>query len=167
MKKRNLKIFDLTKQYKGISKEINSKIIKVLGKGQYILGKNVMDFEKRFSDKFGAKHAITCNSGTDALLFSLKCSNIKKGDEVITTPFTYFATAEVVIQCGAKPVFVDINPLTFNIDYDLIERAITKNCNSNLADALILILSSTSPIKKKPKVRIKKEKINLSLKLLL
>ena len=126
MKKRNLKIFDLTKQYKSISKEINLKIIKVLGKGQYILGKNVTDFEKRFANKFGVNHAIACNSGTDALLLSLECLNIKKGDEVITTPFTYFATAEVIIQCGAKPVFVDINPLTFNIDYDLIERAITK-----------------------------------------
>tara|TARA_B100000949_G_C14287427_1_gene455076 strand:- start:283 stop:1389 length:1107 start_codon:yes stop_codon:yes gene_type:complete len=158
MKKRNLKIFDLTKQYKSISKEINLKIIKVLGKGQYILGKNVTDFEKRFANKSGVNHAIACNSGTDALLFALKCLNIKKGDEVITTPFTYFATAEVVIQCGAKPVFVDINPLTFNIDYDLIERAITKRTKA-IMPVHIFGQSSNMP-------KIKKIAYNYNLKLI-
>ena len=126
MKKKDLKIFDLTKQYKSISKELNSTIIKVLKSGQYILGKNVSNFEKKFAKMFKSKYAITCNSGTDSLLFALKCLNIKKGDEIITTPFTYVATAEAIVQCGAKPVFVDINPLTFNINHDLIEKAITK-----------------------------------------
>ena len=126
MKKKNLKLFDLTKQYKDLSKELNSSITKVLQGGQYILGKNVLNFEKNFAKKFKTKYAIACNSGTDALLLSLLCLNIKKGDEIITTPFTYFSTAEVIVQCGAKPVFVDIDPLTFNIDYSLIEQAITK-----------------------------------------
>ena len=126
MKKKSLKLFDLTKQYKDLSKELNSSITKVLQGGQYILGKNVLNFEKNFAKKFKTKYAIACNSGTDALLLSLLCLNIKKGDEIITTPFTYFSTAEVIVQCDAKPVFVDIDPLTFNIDYSLIEQAITK-----------------------------------------
>ena len=126
MMKRKIKFFDLTKQYKSISKEINSKVIKVIRQGQYILGPNVNDFEKKFSKKFSTKYAVTCNSGTDSLIFALKAININQGDEVITTPFRYFSTVESIIQCGAKPVFVDIDPLTFNINTNLIENALTK-----------------------------------------
>ena len=102
MKKKNLKLFDLTKQYKDLSKELNSSITKVLQGGQYILGKNVLNFEKNFAKKFKTKYAIACNSGTDALLLSLLCLNIKKEDEIITTPFTYFSTAEVIVPKMAR-----------------------------------------------------------------
>ncbi len=130
--KKEIKLFDLTKQYKTISKEINSKIIKVLRDGQYILGPNVNDFEKKFSNKFSTKYAITCNSGTDSLIFALKVLDIGAGDEVITSPFTYFSTAEAIVQCGAKPIFVDIDPLTYNIDAHLIENAITNKTKAIL-----------------------------------
>ncbi|MBS82804.1 MAG: hypothetical protein CMD65_01565 [Gammaproteobacteria bacterium] len=129
-----MKIFDLTKQYKKIKNEINSSIKNVLESGQYILGHNVKRFENRFAKDLGSKYAVTCNSGTDALLLSLMCLNIKKGDEVITSPFTYFATAEVISLCGAKPVFVDIDSKTFNIDPEKISNAIT-----NKTKAIIVV----------------------------
>ena len=123
---KKIKIFDLTKQYKSLSNQINRNVKKVLSSGNYILGDNVKNFETKFSKFVGSKYAISCNSGTDALLLSLKSLNIGIGDEVITTPFTYFATAETIVLAGAKPVFVDINPQTFNIDHTKIINAITK-----------------------------------------
>lgn len=132
MKRKNIKIFDLTQQYQTISREIESKIAKIFKSGQYILGKNVLEFERRFSKMVGAKYAVSCNSGTDALILSLKTLNIKKGDEIITTPFTYFATAEAIVLSGAKPVFVDIDPLTFNINHKLLEKSISKKTRAIL-----------------------------------
>ena len=123
---KKIQIFDLTKQYKSLSNQINRNVKKVLSSGDYILGDNVKNFETKFSKFVGSKYAISCNSGTDALLLSLKSLNIGRGDEVITTPFTYFATAETIVLAGAKPVFVDINPHTFNIDHTKIINAITK-----------------------------------------
>ena len=123
---KKIKIFDLTKQYKSLSNQINRNVKKVLSSGNYILGDNVKNFETKFSKFVGSKYAISCNSGTDALLLSLKSLNIGRGDEVITTPFTYFATTETIVLAGAKPVFVDINPHTFNIDHTKIINAITK-----------------------------------------
>ena len=90
------------------------------------MGKNVGNLEKKVSQYMSTKYAISCNSGTDALIISLRALGIKRGDEVITTPFTYFATAEAIILVGAKPIFVDINPETFNIDENQIEKAISK-----------------------------------------
>ncbi len=129
---KKLKIFDLTKQYSTLSKELKTKIINVLESGKYILGENILRFEKKFSKMIGTKYAISCNSGTDALILSLKAMDIKKGDEVITTPFTYFATAEAIVLCGAVPIFVDIDPLTFNINTKLLEKAITKKTKAIL-----------------------------------
>ena len=123
---KKIKIFDLKDQYKKIAKEVNKNVIDILSSGQYILGKNVKDLEEKFAKHVGSKYAISCNSGTDALLLSLRAMNIGKGDEVITTPFTYFATAEVIALVGAKPIFADINPHTFNINHKLIEKLITK-----------------------------------------
>tara|TARA_B100001564_G_scaffold356816_1_gene371741 strand:+ start:965 stop:2062 length:1098 start_codon:yes stop_codon:yes gene_type:complete len=123
---KKIKIFDLKEQYKNISKEVNKNIINILSSGQYILGNNVNDIEDKFAKYLGVNHAISCNSGTDALLLSLRAMGIGPGDEVITTPFTYFATAEVIALVGAKPIFADINPHTFNINHKLIEKLITK-----------------------------------------
>ena len=119
--------FDLKAQYQEIKQEIDDAVLGVLEKGVYIGGEEVEKFEKRAAEFIGAKHAITLNSGTDALYLSLKALNIGPGDEVITTPFTFFATAEAVATVGSKPVFVDIDPGTFNIDAAKIEAAITKN----------------------------------------
>jgi dTDP-4-amino-4,6-dideoxygalactose transaminase len=111
-----IKFLDLTAQYKSIKKEIDESIKRVLESGKFIGGKEVEDFEKEFARFCGVKYAISVNSGTDALFLSLKALGIGPGDEVITTPFTFIATAEVIANLGAKPVFVDIDPKTFNID---------------------------------------------------
>jgi dTDP-4-amino-4,6-dideoxygalactose transaminase len=111
-----IKFLDLTAQYKSIKREINRAIKRVLESGQFIGGKEVENFEKEFAKFCGVKYAISVNSGTDALFLSLKALGIGPGDEVITTPFTFIATAEVIANLGARPVFVDIDPRTFNIN---------------------------------------------------
>ena len=129
---KNIQIFDLKEQYMDIEKDIRKNINQVLSSGQYILGKNVKSFEKKVAALLNVKHAISCNSGTDALILSLKAQGIKNGDEIITTPFTYFATIEAIIHVGAKPIFIDINPHTFNINHTKIEDAITKKTKAIL-----------------------------------
>lgn len=118
-------ILDLKPQYQTIKDEIQMAINQILESGQFILGPTVKAFETSAADYLGVKHAIGVNSGTDALLIGLRALGISSGDEVITTPFSFFATAESISMVGAKPVFVDIRPDTFNIDPDLIEAAIT------------------------------------------
>jgi len=121
-----IKFFDLSAQNKLIKKEIYSVVSRVLDSNVFIGGKEIELFEKEFAKFCGAKFAVSVNSGTDALFLSLKALEIKEGDEVVTTPFTFIATAEAIANCGAKPVFVDIDPNTFNIDISKIEKAITK-----------------------------------------
>ena len=121
-----MRFFNLEKQYNSIKNETDKAILKVLKSAVFIGGKEVERFEKEFAKFCGIKYAISVNSGTDALFLSLKSLGIGSGDEVITTPFTFIATAEAIINCGAKPVFVDINPETFNINLSKIEKAITK-----------------------------------------
>ncbi len=116
---------DLKTQYESIKKEINNAIFKVLDKGVYIGGEEVENFEKEIADFCGVKCALGLNSGTDALFLALKALNIGAGDEVITTPFTFIATAEVISACGATPVFADIDPKTFNIDPKKIKEKIS------------------------------------------
>lgn len=120
-----IKFLDLQKQYRSIKKEINTAIQRVLDSGEFILGNEVKKIENELADYCGVKCAIGVNSGTDALFLSLMALNIGPRDEVITTPFTFIATAEVIALRGAKPVFVDINPKTFNIDPEKISKAIT------------------------------------------
>ena len=129
---KSIKIFDLQKQYSVISKDIKKDINKVLKSGQYILGKNVKSLENKIAKFLGINYAISCNSGTDALILSLKAQGINKGDEVITTPFTYFATIEAIIHVGAKPIFIDINPHTYNINHKKIENVITRKTRALL-----------------------------------
>lgn len=127
-KNKNIRIplVDFKAQYKSIEKEIDAAIKEVLLSGQYILGPVVKEFEEQVAAYCGVKYAIGVASGSDALILALKSLDIGPGDEVITTPFTFVATAHAIVHCGAKPVFVDIEPDTFNINPDLIEPAITK-----------------------------------------
>ncbi|MFC1577286.1 DegT/DnrJ/EryC1/StrS family aminotransferase [Candidatus Omnitrophota bacterium] len=120
-----LGILDLKLQYKGIKDEVDEALNKVLKEQSFILGDDVKAFEKEMADYCGVKYAIGVNSGTDALFLSLKALGIGQGDEVITSPYTFIATAEAIAQTGARPVFVDIDPKTYNIDPDLIEKAVS------------------------------------------
>jgi UDP-2-acetamido-2-deoxy-ribo-hexuluronate aminotransferase len=120
-----MQFIDLKTQYNELRQSINSRIQTVLDHGQYIMGPEVKELEDRLSAYIGAKHCITVASGTEALLISLMAIGIKPGDEVITTPFSFIATAEVIVLLGAKPVFVDIEPDTCNINAALIEEKIT------------------------------------------
>ncbi len=122
----NIPPVDLKKQYQLISAETNAAVLEILASGRYIGGPMVADFESKFGEYIGVSHCIACNSGTDALYLSLRALNIGAGDEVITTPFTFIATSEVITRVGAKPVFVDIDLDTFNLDIQQLEKAITK-----------------------------------------
>lgn len=116
---------DLKAQYLTLKDEIDTAVIEALSATQFILGPNVQAFEQEAADYLGVSHAVSVASGTDALYLALVAAGVGKGDEVITTAFTFIATAEAISYVGATPVFVDINPDTFNIDLDQIEPAIT------------------------------------------
>lgn len=116
---------DLKTQYRALETQIQARINRVLEHGQYIMGPEVRELEQKLEEFTGAKHCITVASGTEALLISLMALNIQPGDEIITTPFTFVATAEVIVLLGAIPVFVDIEADTCNIDASLIEASIT------------------------------------------
>lgn len=121
----NIPLIDLQAQYKSLEEELNKAALEVLSSAKYIMGENVIEFEKEFANYVGVKHAISVGNGTDALVLALKAMGIKSGDEVITTPFTFFATAEAISAVGAVPVFVDVDKETFNIDVTKIEEKIT------------------------------------------
>lgn len=127
---------DLKTQYRELKTSIDSRVQTVLDHGQFILGPEVFELEDKLARYTGAKHCITAASGTDALLISLMALDIKPGDEVITTAFTFVATAEVIVLLGAKPVFVDIQEDTFNIDPRKIESAITSKTRTIMPVAL-------------------------------
>lgn len=118
-------LVDLKEQYKSIQKEGEEKAKEILASANYIMGKEVLEFEKEFASYVGVKHAISVGNGTDALVVALKSAGIKAGDEVITTTYTFFATAESISAVGAVPVFVDVEKDTYNIDPLKIEEKIT------------------------------------------
>ncbi|MDT0633946.1 DegT/DnrJ/EryC1/StrS family aminotransferase [Spectribacter hydrogenoxidans] len=122
----NIPFIDLKAQYEEIKPQVQARINTVLEHGQYIMGPEVRELEERLQEYTGARHCITVASGTEALLISLMALDIGPGDEVITTPFTFVATAEVIVLLGAKPVFVDVEPDTGNINAALIEDGITE-----------------------------------------
>jgi len=116
---------DLRQQYLTLQSDIDASLAEVMINTHFILGSNVKTFEQEAADYLGAEHAIGCANGTDALHLAMLALEIGPGDEVITTPFTFIATAEAIAYVGATPVFVDIDPKTYNIDINLIEAAIT------------------------------------------
>ena len=120
-----MEFIDLAAQQKRIKNKIDAGIQRVLAHGQYILGPEVVELEEKLAAFVGAKYCITCANGTDALQIAQMALGIGPGDEVITPGFTYIATAETVALLGAKPVYVDIDPRTYNLDPQLLEAAIT------------------------------------------
>ncbi len=121
-----IQMVDVVGQYKKIKKEIDETALRVIESGHYILGKEVSEFEKEIARYIGVKYAVGCASGTDALMAAMMALGIGQGDEVVTTPFTFAATIETIVLLGAKPIYVDIDPDTYNIDPSKIDAAITK-----------------------------------------
>jgi len=118
-------VFDLTAEVDELWGEVTHAVHEVLRSGQFIMGPNVRAFEEEVAAYLGVNHAIGVNSGTDALTIALRALGIGPGDEVVTTPFSFFATAECISLVGATPVFVDIDPATFNLDADRLEAKLT------------------------------------------
>ena len=121
-----MEFLDLKTQQKRIRKPLEKRINKILDHGAYIMGPEVFELEEKLADYCGVKHAISCSSGTDALLIPLMAWGIGPGDAVFTTPFTYVATAEVISILGATPIFVDVYESTYNIDCEKLEIEINK-----------------------------------------
>ncbi|MDD4239445.1 MAG: DegT/DnrJ/EryC1/StrS family aminotransferase [Desulfotomaculaceae bacterium] len=128
----SIPLLDLKAQYHTLSKEILAAITDVLASGEYVMGGNVRALENSIAQMCEVKHGIGVASGTDALLLSLIALGIGQGDEVITTPYTFFSTAEVISKVQGTPVFVDIDPRTFNLDVKLVEKKITSRTKAIL-----------------------------------
>ena len=119
-----MQFVDLQSQFRGIQEEVEEAVLRVLRGGQYILGPEVGELERELADFAGVQHAVSCASGTDALVIALMAKGIGSGHAVFTTPFTFVATAEAIALVGATPVFVDVDPSTFNINPGALQRAI-------------------------------------------
>lgn len=118
-------LLDLGAQYEEIGAELEAAVVAVLRSGHYVLGEEVASFERSFAAYCGTRHAVAVNTGTSALHLSLLAAGIGRGDEVITTPFTFVATVAAILYVGARPVFVDIDPVTMTLDPALVEAAIS------------------------------------------
>ena len=129
---KNVPFIDLNSQYALIGKEIEESTLRVLRSGQYILGPEVERLEASLAEFAGVRYVTSCASGTDALVIALMAKGVGQGDVVITTPFTFVASAECIAMLGAKPLFVDIDPLTYNICPENIERTITSGRHENI-----------------------------------
>ena len=152
----NIPLVDLKAQYSIIREEIDAAIHQVIRRGEFILGSEVEALEREVGAYLDIKYAIGVASGTDALRLALLACEIRPGDEVITTPFTFIATAEAITQCGAKPVFVDIDPKTYNIDPAKIEEKVTEKTKAILPVHLYGQSVNMAPILKlAPKYNLK------------
>ncbi|MGB2634100.1 MAG: DegT/DnrJ/EryC1/StrS family aminotransferase [Candidatus Acidiferrum sp.] len=145
-KKAPFPFLDLKAQFASIREEVLAAVTTVLESQQFILGPEVKLFEEEIATKAGAKYAIGCASGTDALILALMAAGIGPGDEVITTPFSFVATAGSIFQLGAKPVLVDIDPVTFNLDPKNIEPAISANTKAIMPVHLFGLPADLGPI---------------------
>jgi dTDP-4-amino-4,6-dideoxygalactose transaminase len=137
---------DLKAQFATIRDEVMAAVTRVMESQHFILGPEVKQLEDEIAAKLGAKHAIGCASGTDALILSLMAAGIGKGDEVITSPFSFIASPGSIAYIGAKPVFVDVDPVTFNMNTDLIEAAITPRTRAIMPVHLFGLPADLNPI---------------------
>jgi dTDP-4-amino-4,6-dideoxygalactose transaminase len=144
----SLPFIDLKAQYAALKTTIDARIQRVLDHGQYIMGPEVQELETALAAYAGTRHCITVASGTEALLIALMTLDLQPGDEVITTPFTFVATAGAIARTGAKPVFVDIHPDTFNIDPAAIPAVITGRTRAIIPVHLFGLAAELSPILK-------------------
>ncbi|MCX2716237.1 DegT/DnrJ/EryC1/StrS family aminotransferase [Helicobacter sp. MIT 21-1697] len=131
-----MEFINLKAQYEQQKSEIDNAIQDVLHSSQFIMGKAVEELESHLSSYVGAKNAIACSSGTDALILALMALDIKNGDEVITSPFSFIASVEAIMLLGAKPIFVDIDEKTYNLDSTKLENAITKHTKAIIPVAI-------------------------------
>jgi UDP-2-acetamido-2-deoxy-ribo-hexuluronate aminotransferase len=131
-----MEFIDLKRQYQGIRSSVDRRIQTVLDHGQYVMGPEIPLLEGALATRTGAKHCIACSSGTDALLLAMMALGIGPGDEVVTSPFSFFATAEIIALLKAKPVFADIDPITYNLDPSLLRAAITPRTKAILPVSL-------------------------------
>jgi UDP-2-acetamido-2-deoxy-ribo-hexuluronate aminotransferase len=131
-----MEFIDLKTQYRGIKPSVDRRIQAVLDHGQYVMGPEIAALEEALAARTGAKHSIACSSGTDALLLAMMALGIGRGDEVVTSPFSFFATAEIIALLGATPVFVDIDPATYNLNPTLLSSAITARTRAILPVSL-------------------------------
>jgi len=132
----DVQFIDLKAQYAKLQTEIDRRMRAVLTHGQFILGPEVEELETRLAARTGSQHCVACSSGTDALLIALMALGVGAGDEVITTPFTFVATVETIALLGATPVFVDIDPRTYNLDPTLLAAVITPRTKAVMAVSL-------------------------------
>lgn len=137
---------DLKAQYKSIKAEIDAAVMRVLDSTQFVLGDEVAQFERDFAAYCGAKHAIAVNSGTSALHLALMAAGVGPGDEVITVPFTFVATVAAIRYTGATPIFVDVDPVTFNMDPAKLEAVITPRTKAILPVHLYGQMADMDPI---------------------
>ena len=121
---RAIPLLDLTRQYQPLREPIQAAVTRVIESQRFILGPDVERFEQRFAEYCGARYAIGCASGTDALELALMAADIGPGDEVLTVPFTFFATAGAIMSAGARPVFVDVEPDSFNLDIRQLDQVL-------------------------------------------
>lgn len=135
---------DLKSQADKLEHGIQKAMNRVVAHGQFIMGPEVFELERKLAEYCGVKYAVTCSSGTDALLMALMAIDIQPGDFVLTTPFSFIATAEVIALLGAVPVFVDIEPDTYNMDPEKLDQTISalKKTKSVLSGALFLLIFS-------------------------
>ncbi len=126
MAESRIPLLDLAPQIEALWPELSAAIERVVRSGHFIMGPNVGAFEQEIAEYLGVSHAIGVNSGTDALIIALRAAGVGAGDEVITSPFSFFATAEAISQVGARPVFVDIDPASYNLDPELASEAVTE-----------------------------------------
>ena len=143
---KKLPLMDLKRQYDSMSNQLDNAVLKVLSSGQYILGDEVLGFEKKFAAYIGTKYAIGVGNGTDALLIALRAIGIKPGDEVITCAMSFFATAEAIAAVGAIPVFVDCEKDSYTINTNDIEAKITERTKAIIPDRKSTRLNSSHEI---------------------